>query len=155
MIQTARNRDHRRRKSSRTKNLLQRLDIHVTVNANTTAAAKVDLEVKHLRSAVAAADCGSLIQAAELLRSQQSSLSRRIGELEHHLGITLLERFSGGVRPTQGGRSVLRLARTILEQFDALIATATAIRNSEARRLSVGFCTSLFCWQLADVVAGF
>lgn len=92
------------------------------------------LELKHLRSVVAAAHCGSLPQAAEALRLQQSSLSRRINEIEYHLGIAIFERYSGGVRPTQAGRSVLRLARAILEQFDALIATASAVRNSEAGR---------------------
>ncbi|WP_440268234.1 LysR family transcriptional regulator [Bradyrhizobium yuanmingense] len=34
------------------------------------------IELKHLRSAVAAADCGSFRQAAELLGSQQSCLSQ-------------------------------------------------------------------------------
>ncbi|WP_456651468.1 MULTISPECIES: LysR family transcriptional regulator [unclassified Bradyrhizobium] len=58
------------------------------------------LELKHLRSAVAAADCGSVRGAAELLRAQQSSLSRTISEFEHHLGVPIFERFSGGVRPT-------------------------------------------------------
>ncbi|WP_375784926.1 LysR family transcriptional regulator [Bradyrhizobium sp. Pha-3] len=101
------------------------------------------LELKHLRSAVAAADCGSFRKAAELLRSQQSSLSRRISEVEHHLGIAIFERYSGGVRPTRAGRSVLRLARTIVEEFDALIATARSVQNGESGRLSVGFCTSL------------
>lgn len=81
------------------------------------------IELKHLRSAVAAADCGSFRGAAELLRSQQSSLSGRTGEIEHHLGIAIFERHSGGVSPTHVRRYVLRLARTILEEFDALIAT--------------------------------
>ncbi|ODM74984.1 LysR family transcriptional regulator [Bradyrhizobium elkanii] len=106
------------------------------------------LELKHLRSAVAAADCGSFRQAAELLSSQQSSLSRRIGEIEHHLGIAIFERYSGGVRPTQAGRTILRLARTIVEEFDALIATANSVQNGESGRLSVGFCTSLSAGNL-------
>ncbi|WP_407169112.1 LysR family transcriptional regulator [Bradyrhizobium sp. ORS 111] len=106
------------------------------------------LDLKHLRSAVAAADCGSFRQAAEMLRSQQSSLSRRISEIEHHLGIAIFERGSGGVRPTRAGRSVLRLARTIVEEFDSLIATARSVQNSETGRLSVGFCTSLSAGNL-------
>ncbi|WP_369726305.1 LysR family transcriptional regulator [Bradyrhizobium sp. LLZ17] len=101
------------------------------------------IELRHLRSAVAAADCGSFRGAAELVRSQQSSLSRRIAELEHHLGIALFERHSGGVRPTRAGCNVLRLARTILEEFDALIAIARSADNSESGRLSVGFCPLL------------
>lgn len=106
------------------------------------------IELKHLRSAVAAADCGSFRGAAELLRTQQSSLSRRIGEIEYHLGIPIFERHSGGVRPTQAGRDVLQLARTILEEFDALIATARSVHNGETGRLTVGFCTSLSAGNL-------
>lgn len=83
-----------------------------------------------------------------MLRTQQSSLSRRIGEIEHHLGIPIFERHSGGVRPTQAGRDVLRLARTILEGLDALIATAASVRNSKTGRLAVGFCTSLSAGNL-------
>ncbi|MET4260857.1 DNA-binding transcriptional LysR family regulator [Bradyrhizobium sp. S3.12.5] len=106
------------------------------------------LELKHLRSAVAAADCGSFRQAAELLGSQQSGISRRIDQIEHHLGIAIFERHSGGVRPTSAGGCVLRLARIILEEFDALIATASSIQNGETGRLAVGFCTSLSAGDL-------
>ncbi|WP_247388758.1 MULTISPECIES: LysR family transcriptional regulator [unclassified Bradyrhizobium] len=83
-----------------------------------------------------------------MLRLQQSSLSRTISELEHHLGVQIFERFSGGVRPTRPGCDVLRLARTILEEFDALIATARSVHNSETGSLSVGFCTSLSAGNL-------
>ncbi|WP_354267074.1 LysR family transcriptional regulator [Bradyrhizobium sp. I1.7.5] len=66
------------------------------------------IELRHLRSAVAAADCGSFRGAAELVRSQQSSLSRRIAEPEYHLSIALFERHSGGVRPTRVFRHGIR-----------------------------------------------
>ncbi|WP_354107719.1 LysR family transcriptional regulator [Bradyrhizobium sp. LB14.3] len=110
--------------------------------------ASKSLELKHLRSAVAAADCGSFRGAAELLRSQQSSVSRRIEEIEHQLGIAIFQRYSGGVRPTQAGRDLLRLARTILEEFDALIAVARSVHNNETGRLTIGFCTSLSAGNL-------
>ncbi|WP_354101885.1 LysR substrate-binding domain-containing protein [Bradyrhizobium sp. RT5a] len=63
--------------------------------------------------------------------------------MEHHLGVALFERHSGGVRPTRAGCDVLRLARSILEEFDALIATARSVQNNQTGRLSVGFCTAL------------
>lgn len=47
------------------------------------------------------------------------------------------------MRPTRPSCDVLRLARTILEEFDALIATARSVHNSETGPLSVGFCTSV------------
>lgn len=90
-----------------------------------------------------------------MLRSQQSSLSRRIDEIEHHLGIAIFERHSGGVRPTQAGRDVLRLARTILDEFDALIATARSVQNSGIGRLTVGFCTSLSAGNLQASLLAF
>jgi DNA-binding transcriptional LysR family regulator len=105
-------------------------------------------DLKHLRSAVTAADCGSFRKAAELLGLQQSTLSRSIRQIEHGLGVTIFERSSGGVSPTPAGRSVLRLARTILEEFDALIATAKSVQNSESGRLAIGFCTSLSAGNL-------
>nr|WP_249810057.1 LysR substrate-binding domain-containing protein [Bradyrhizobium sp. 139] len=40
------------------------------------------------------------------------------------------------------------MARTILEEFDALIATARSVHNSETGRLSVGFCTSVSAGNL-------
>lgn len=106
------------------------------------------LELKHLRSAVAAAECGSFRQAAALLRLQQSTLSRSISQIEHSLGVTIFKRSSGGVSPTPAGRSVLRLARTLLEEFDALIATARSVQKSETGRLAIGFCTSLSAGNL-------
>lgn len=90
-----------------------------------------------------------------MLRSQQSSLSRRIDEIEHNLGIAIFERHSGGVRPTQAGRDVLRLARTILDEFDALIATARSVHNSGIGRLTVGFCTSLSAGNLQASLLAF
>ncbi|WP_245473690.1 hypothetical protein [Bradyrhizobium zhanjiangense] len=92
--------------------------------------------------------CGRLRQfprSRESLKLQQSSLSRRIDEIEHHFAI--FERYSGGVRPTHAGRDVLRLARTILDEFDAPIATAKSI-NFETGCLTVGFCTSLSAGNL-------
>ena len=106
------------------------------------------LELKHLRLAATAANCGSFRKAAELLRLQQSTLSRSIRQIEHHLGVTLFERSSGGVNPTAAGRLVLRLARTILEELDTLIVTARSAQNSKTGRLAVGFCTSLSAGNL-------
>lgn len=113
------------------------------------------IEIKHLRSAVTAADCGSFRKAAELLRLQQSTLSRAIRQIEHGLGVTIFERSSGGVNPTPAGCSVLRLARTILEELDALIAMAKSVQNSETGRLAVGFSTSLSAGNLQAALLEF
>lgn len=134
---------------------LSRLVMHKRPRPRSSFQARNALELKHLKSIVAAGDCGSFRGAAELLRLQQSSVSRRISEVEYHLGTPIFERYSGGVRPTRAGRNVLRLARTILEEFDALIATAGSVQNSEIGRLSLGFCTSLSAGNLQSSLLEF
>jgi DNA-binding transcriptional LysR family regulator len=50
------------------------------------------VDLKQLRFAVAAADYGSIRQAAELLSIRHSILSRSIRQLEHRIGVTVFAR---------------------------------------------------------------
>lgn len=115
-------------------------------NFNRIRTSAVDLQ--HLRFALAAADHGSFRRAAEVLLLQQSTLSRCIGQLEHSLGMTVFERFSGGVRATAAGRHFLRTARSIMEQVDSLVTSTHHTGRGEAGRLSVGFYTSISAGNL-------
>src|SRR5262249_33223780 len=113
------------------------------------------VDLQHLRFAVAAVEYGSFRQAAEILGVRQSTLSRSIRQLEHSIGVVVFDRSSGGVKPTLVGRSVLRMARTILEEFETLIATARSTRNGEIGRLAMGFCTSLSTGNLRASLVDF
>src|SRR5216683_3321009 len=113
------------------------------------------VDLKQLRFAIAAADYGSLRQAAELLSIRHSILSRSIRQLEHRIGVTVFERSGGGVKPTPAGRSVLRMARLILEQVDVLVSTAKSNGRGEAGRLSIGFCTSISAGNLRATLTEF
>ena len=106
------------------------------------------VDLQQLQFAIAAADYGSIRQAAELLSIQHSILSRSISQLEHRIGVTVFERSGRGVKPTPAGRSVLWMARLILEQVDVLVATAKSNGRGEAGRLSIGFCTSISAGNL-------
>lgn len=118
-----------------------------------TRTSNVDLQ--HLRFAVTAADHGSFRQAAELLSVRQSTLSRCIRQFEHSIGVTLFERSPAGITPTPAGRSVIRMARTILEELSALIATAKSSQIGAAGRLSIGFCSSLSAGNLRATLLEF
>jgi len=104
--------------------------------------------LQHLRYAVSAAEHGSFRRAAEALSLRQSTLSRCVRQLEDSIGLIVFDRFSGGVRPTQAGQEFLRSARSILEQVDALAATAYKTGRGEAGRLAIGFYTSLSAGNL-------
>lgn len=113
------------------------------------------ISLHHLRSAVAAADCGSFRQAAEFLSVQHSVLSRSISQFEHLVGVALFDRSTGGVVPTRAGRTILQMSRMILEQLDTLVATGRSSGRGEAGHLSVGFCTSISAGNLRATLAEF
>jgi DNA-binding transcriptional LysR family regulator len=106
------------------------------------------IDLQHLRYVIAAAQQGSFRRAAETLRLRQSTLSRRVRQLEDRLGVVLFERHSGGVRLTPAGIDLARAARRLVEELDTMIASARAVGRGEAGRLTVGFYTSLSAGQL-------
>lgn len=121
----------------------------------TLSARSNKIGLHHLRSAVAAADCGSFRQAAELLGIRHSLLSRSVGQLEHLVGVTLFERSSGGVVPTLAGLRLVRISRMALEQVDTLVEIGRGSGRGEAGRLSIGFCTSISTGNLRATLIEF
>ena len=71
-------------------------------------------DLQHFRYTIAAADHGSFRRAAESLGLKQSTLSRRIHQIEEQMDVKLFERSSGGVRATLAGSIFLATARSIL-----------------------------------------
>jgi DNA-binding transcriptional LysR family regulator len=69
---------------------------------------------KHFPFFLAAVEEQSFHKAAQRLHIAQSALSRRIGDLEHELGVTLFERQARGVRPTAAGRALAQDVRRIM-----------------------------------------
>lgn len=128
--------------------------IHYTSNQR-HAARPPAIDLQHLRFAVVASECGSLRRAADLLSVRHSVMSRAISQLERLVGTALFERSSAGVRLTLAGRSVVRIARMVLEQVDALAATGRSIGRGEAGRISVGFCTSISAGNLRSTLLDF
>ena len=107
---------------------------------------RVDFD--QLQHAITAADYGSFRQAAEALSLKQSTLSRSIQLLEHNLGARIFERASGGEHVTPAGRYFLRIARSVIEQLDALATITRASGSGEAGHLTIGFYTSLAAGNL-------
>ena len=113
------------------------------------------IALQHLRYAVLSSEYGSFRRAAEALLMRQSTLSRSIRQLEETIGVTVFERSSGGVCATSAGRDFLRVARSILEQMDALVTSTHCKGRGEAGRLSVGFYTSLSAGNLRATLVDF
>jgi DNA-binding transcriptional LysR family regulator len=82
-----------------------------------------------LRAFLIALEEGSLNRAAVRLRMSQSALSRQMQALEAEIGGALLERTTGGVRPTDAGNALASSLPSVLAEYDAAIADQKAIRE--------------------------
>src|SRR5437870_5748076 len=66
------------------------------------------LKLRDLHVFFAVAQSGSMAKAAARLRVTQPAVSQVIADLEHVLGVKLLDRSPKGVEPTLYGRTVLK-----------------------------------------------
>ena len=83
------------------------------------------LKLHDLRVLMAVTQAGSMLKAAKQLNTSQPAISRSIAELEHTLGVRLLDRSRQGVEPTSYGRALLDCGTAV---FDDL---RQGIRNIE------------------------
>lgn len=106
------------------------------------------IEIRQLRYAVLTADTQSFSRAAATFNVKQSTLSRRVMQLEHLLGVKLFERTTRGAEPTENGRAFIEQARRIVTDVDNLQTTARAVSYGEQGRIAAGYCSSLMAGHL-------
>ena len=108
-----------------------------------------------LRAFHAVAQSGSIRKASELLEIAPSSVSRKVALLEHHIGTTLLDRTSGGVKLTHAGSLVAEYARTVILDYDSLRADLNDWRGSRRKLIRVEAVESIVSGGLLEAVAAF
>ncbi|WP_025119686.1 MULTISPECIES: LysR family transcriptional regulator [unclassified Serratia (in: enterobacteria)] len=76
------------------------------------------LKIHHLRLLMCLGEQGNLTQVAKMMNITQPALSKWLSALEEDVGISLFERHSKGLRPSEGGKLLLEHARRILNDLD-------------------------------------
>jgi len=94
----------------------------------------------------------SFQRAATALGVRQSTVSRRVRQLEDELGVSLFERNRTQVRVTNAGAAFLKQAGEALNQLEHAVRTANAAGTGSIGRLSVGFLTSMATGFLRDLI---
>ena len=97
------------------------------------------MDTENLRLFVAACEAGSLLKVAQRENLSTPTLTRKIQQLEEHLGTTLLKRGRRGVQPTPEGLLLLEKSMHLLglvqkPQIDASDALAIAICHAHHRQ---------------------
>src|SRR4029450_13050716 len=76
------------------------------------------MKLQDLHVLMTVVQAGSMGKAAERLSTTQPNVSRSIAELEHALGVRLLDRNRQGVVPTEYGRALLDCSTAVLAHLD-------------------------------------
>jgi DNA-binding transcriptional LysR family regulator len=98
----------------------------------------MQLDPRRLLTLHAVARHRSFSRAAEELSLTQSAVSQQVSALERQLGVRLLERGRGGVRPTAAGDALLAHAQALADRL-ALAGTQLAeLAVQQRRELRVG-----------------
>jgi DNA-binding transcriptional LysR family regulator len=91
------------------------------------------IEIHHLKGAVAVADELNFSRAAARLRITQAGLTKQIQRLETILGVLLFERNNQRVEVTEGGKIFVENARASLLSLDrAVFLTRAAAKGAES-----------------------
>ena len=115
----------------------------------------MSIEFHQLSCAVATADAKSFSRAAATLNVKQITLSRRVQQLEHRLGVKLFERSTRGAEITENGRPFIEQARRIITDVDNLRTTARNVSYGLQGRIAVGYCSPLMAGNLRLAISDY
>jgi DNA-binding transcriptional LysR family regulator len=83
---------------------------------------------------------GSMGKAAQRLNTVQPAISRSIAELEHALGVRLLDRHQQGVEPTEYGRALLECGTAVFDDLRQGLQNIEFLADPSAGEMRIG-CT--------------
>lgn len=98
---------------------------------------------------------GSFTAAAAALQTPKTTVSRRVRELEAHLGARLLHRTTRKLRLTEAGTAYFEHCRAIAGQLDAAEHAVQRIRGAPGGWLRVTLPYSFGATWIAPLIAGF
>lgn len=101
------------------------------------------MELKQLRYFVEIVNAGSMRGAASRLHVAQPALSRKVQQLEHELGLTLLHRHTHGISPTAAGARLQSFAADIIRRVDDVRASLVDSDEPLRGTITIGAPTML------------
>ncbi|HCQ73774.1 MAG TPA: LysR family transcriptional regulator [Clostridiales bacterium] len=100
-------------------------------------------------------ELGSLTKAAEVLGCTQSAVSHTINSLEEQFGFAILTRSRAGVKLTDDGQRIMPSVRGMLNYYEQLNQTVSAIRGLDFGTVRIGAFTSVAVHWLPGVIKEF
>src|SRR5688500_9101743 len=98
------------------------------------------LKLRDLHILLAVAKSGSMGKAATELAISQPSISKAIAEVEHAVGLRLLDRGPQGIEPTIYGRALLKCGVAVFDELRQGVKQLDFLTDPHAGELRIG-CT--------------
>jgi len=114
-----------------------------------------DLDLTSLRLFVSVCETGNIARAGERESIVGSAISKRLAQLEQHLGTPLLARKRHGVTPTAAGQTLLEHARSMLDSAARIEADMRNFSAGAWGQVRILASVSAMTESLADDVAAF
>jgi DNA-binding transcriptional LysR family regulator len=96
------------------------------------------LKLHDVRVLMTVVEAGSMNKAAERLATSQPAVSRAIADLEHALGVRLLERAPTGIQPTHYGEAIIRRGLAVFDELRQGIRDIEHLSDPTSGELRVG-----------------
>jgi DNA-binding transcriptional LysR family regulator len=96
------------------------------------------LKPRDLHVFLAVAEQGNMAKAAERLAISRPVVSKTIADLEHTLGVRLLDRMPQGVEPTMYGRALLKRSLAVFDELRQSVQEIEFLSDPNSSELRVG-----------------
>jgi DNA-binding transcriptional LysR family regulator len=110
------------------------------------------LKLRDVHILLAAVQCGSMVKAAQALAISHPVVSKTIADLEHTIGVRLLERSRRGVVPTLYGRAVLEHGLAAFDELRQCVKKIEYLTDPEIGEVRIGSIPPLAATFVSAVI---
>src|SRR5216684_7896347 len=110
------------------------------------------LKLRDLHILLAVVQRGSMAKAAAALTISQPAVSKAIADMEHTLGLRLLDRSRNGIEPTAYGRALVRRGLAIFDELKQGVEELEFLADPTVGELRIGSTESMAGGVLSAVI---
>lgn len=111
------------------------------------------VKLRDLHILLAVAQTGSMIRAADSLAISQPVISKTISDLEHALGVRLLDRTAQGVEPTAYGRAFIDCGTVVFDELRRGVQAIEFLSDPTFGELRIGGAAPFIDEMIPAVIA--
>jgi len=110
------------------------------------------IKLRDLHILLAVAQAGSMAKAGIQLAISQPAVSKAIAEMEHALGVPLVDRGSRGVEPTSYGRAIIKRSLAVFDELKQGIKEIEFLSDPTVGEISIGSTEPLSAGLVTRVI---